>query len=142
MPNELQQDFMQPAVERETPKRKEKGTGRLIVGIISVVLSVMVLMQSCTVAGLGALVSEDAFTSGFGGMLIAFSMLIAGVVDMATRKSPGKAGSVVSIVFYALAALIGVVFAADFPDLGMYAGLCLVFGLVDVVILVKRRKSL
>ena len=142
MPNDLQQDSLQPAIEREVSKKKDKGTGRLIVGIVSVVLSILVLMQSCTVAGLGAFVGEDAFASGFGGMVIAFFMLIAGIVDMATRKSVGKAGCIVSIVFYALAALVGAVCAADFPDLGVYAGLCFAFALVDVVILVKRRKSL
>lgn len=119
-----------------------KGTPRLIVGIVSIVVSVMVLMQSCAVAGLGAFVSEEAMTDGMGGMLIAFLMLIAGIVDVATRKTLGKAGFVVSIVAYVLAALVGFVFCSTYSDLAVYAGICLAFAVVDIAVLVKRRKSL
>ena len=117
----------------------KKSTGRLITGIIAIVLSVLVLLQSCTVAGLGAMVDESAATSGFAGVLVALMMLAGGIVDIATRGAQGKAGSIASIVLYGLAALMAVIFAADFSDLSIWAGVCLIFAIVDVVVMVRRK---
>ncbi len=117
----------------------KKSTGRLIMGIIAIVVSVLVLLQSCTVAGLGAMVDESAATSGFAGVLVALMMLAGGIVDIATRGVKGKAGSISSIVLYGLAALMAVVFAADFSDLSIWAVVCLIFTVVDIVIMVRRK---
>lgn len=63
-------------------------TAKLVIGIISMVLFVLVAFQSCA-AGLGNALADNGEVSGTSGMLLAFCMLIAGIVGVATRKSKG-----------------------------------------------------
>ena len=72
-------------------------TAKLVIGIISMVLFVLVAFQSCA-AGLGNALADNGEVSGTSGMLLAFCMLIAGIVGVATRKSKG--GGIVAGVFY------------------------------------------
>ena len=59
-------------------------TAKLVIGIISMVLFVLVAFQSCA-AGLGNALADNGEVSGTSGMLLAFCMLIAGIVGVATR---------------------------------------------------------
>ena len=52
-------------------------TAKLVIGIISMVLFVLVAFQSCA-AGLGNALADNGEVSGTSGMLLAFCMLIAG----------------------------------------------------------------
>ena len=63
-------------------------TAKLVIGIISMVLFVLVAFQSCA-AGLGNALADNGEVSGTSGMLLAFCMLIAGIVVVASRKSKG-----------------------------------------------------
>ena len=81
-------------------------TAKLVIGIISMVLFVLVAFQSCA-AGLGNALADNGEVSGTSGMLLAFCMLIAGIVGVATRKSKG--GGIVAGVFYLLGGLLGIV---------------------------------
>lgn len=54
-------------------------TAKLVIGIISMVLFVLVAFQSCA-AGLGNALADNGEVSGTSGMLLAFCMLIAGIV--------------------------------------------------------------
>ena len=91
-------------------------TAKLVIGIISMVLFVLVAFQSCA-AGLGNALADNGEVSGTSGMLLAFCMLIAGIVGVATRKSKG--GGIVAGVFYLLGGLLGIVNYGSFSDLVM-----------------------
>ena len=64
-------------------------TTKLVLGIISIVLCVFVLFQSCA-AGIGNALSENGESSGSAGAILAICLLVAGIVGIATRN--GKAG--------------------------------------------------
>ena len=63
-------------------------TTRLVIGIISMVLFVLIALQSC-VAGVGNALEQAGETSGSSGLFLAVFMLIAGIVGVAARKSKG-----------------------------------------------------
>ena len=63
-------------------------TMRLIIGIFSILLSVMVGLQSCA-AGVGEALANSDSNGGGAGMILGFFMLAAGIITIATRKSKG-----------------------------------------------------
>lgn len=59
---------------------------RLVLGILSIVISVVVGFQSCA-AGIGEAISEAESSSGAGGMFTGLFLLAAGIVAIAARKT-------------------------------------------------------
>ena len=78
-------------------------TSKLVVGIISIVLCFLVGLQSCA-AGLGNALENNGEIGGTAGLILAISLLIAGIVAICTRN--GGKGGYVSTAFYVLAGLI------------------------------------
>lgn len=115
-------------------------TWKLVSGILSIVLFVVVLFQSCA-AGLGNALSENGESSGSGGILVAVLMLSGGIVSVVTRKSNGRGGSIALIVLFGLAALIGFVLAGSFTDLNIWAFWCLINAILAVVAMIKNKKD-
>ena len=113
-------------------------TAKLVIGIISMVLFVLVPFQSCA-AGLGNALADNGEVSGTSGMLLAFCMLIAGIVGVATRKSKG--GGIVAGVFYLLGGLLGIVNYGSFSDLAIWSVLCFIFGAVFILGSLKMKKA-
>lgn len=105
-------------------------TAKLIIGITSMVLTFVVLFQSCAASVGDALVNEGG-TSGVTGMFVAIFMLIAGIVAVATRNSKG--GGIVCLVLYALAGLIGVTSAGIYKDLIIWGIICIAFAIFFLV---------
>lgn len=115
-------------------------TWKLVSGILSMVLFVLVSFQSC-VAGLGNAISENGESSGSGGILLAILMLSGGIVSVVTRKSEGKGGNIALIVLFGLASLFGFTMAGSFSDLNIWAGWCLINVILSVIAIIKRKKS-
>ena len=117
----------QPA--RQTNKKTRNGarTAKLIVGIISIVLFMVIAFQSCAVS-IGTALTGAESTSGGAGVMVALLMLISGIVGICTRNS--KAGGITTAVFYAIAGMCGMGNAEDFPDLEVWACLCLIFAAI------------
>ena len=113
-------------------------TTKLVIGIISMVLFVLVSFQSCA-AGLGNALSDNGEVSGTAGMLLAFCMLIAGIVGVATRKSKG--GGIVAGVFYLFGGLLGIANYGSFSDLAIWAVLCFIFGAIFIIGSVRMKKE-
>ena len=99
-------------------------TAKLVIGIISMVLFVLVAFQSCA-AGLGNALADNGEVSGTSGMLLAFCMLIAGIVG----------------VFYLLGGLLGIVNYGSFSDLAIWSVLCFIFGAVFILGSLKMKKA-
>lgn len=112
-------------------------TMRMIVGIISLVLSLIVTFQSCAV-GIGNTLSENGESGGSGGMILAIFMLVAGIISIAARKSKG--GTITAIVFYAVGALIAFIVAGSYADLRIWAVVALIFAVLLVISLFLKNK--
>ena len=68
-------------------------TWKLVSGILSIVLFIVVAFQSCA-AGLANALTENGESSGSAGIIVAIVMLAGGIVSIATRKSVGKGGNI------------------------------------------------
>lgn len=118
-------------------------TTKLVLGIISMVLSGFVIFQSCA-AGVGNALSANGEASGTFGVLTAMCLLIAGIVGLATRNSSNKGGGIATGIIYLLGAVIGVVGAGSYSDLKIWGIISFVFGLfyfVDILIIKRKSKK-
>ena len=84
-------------------------TWKLVSGIISIVLTILVLLQSC-VAGVGGALAEiggakESF-AGSAGMFVALLMMTGGITSIATRNSENNNGNKALIGLFGLATLI------------------------------------
>jgi len=113
-------------------------TARLVIGILSMVLFLIISFQSCAV-GVGNALAENEEVSGSAGLALAFFMLVAGIIGVAARKS--KAGSIVAGAFYALGGLIGIVSAGSYTDLYIWAVLSFIFAVVFILTGILQKKD-
>lgn len=113
-------------------------TTKLVLGIISIVLFFFVSFQSCA-AGLGNALTNSGEASGTAGILLAFCMLIAGIVGICTRKSKG--GGITAGIFYLIGGLLGITNYGHFSDLAIWSVLCFIFGIVFILGSLKMKKS-
>lgn len=112
---------------------------KLVSGILSIVLCLFVLFQSCAV-GVGNALQENGETSGSAGFLVAILMLAGGIVSIAARKG-GKGGNIAITVLFGIAALLGFTMAGSYGDLVIWAAWCLVCAALAVVSLVKGKRN-
>ena len=111
-------------------------TWRLISGILSIVLSLVILLQSCAVGMLEAMGADGS--DGASGLLVALLLVAAGIVAIVTRNG-SRGGSIALVVLYAVAAVIG--FSATvYADLIVWAVWCCVCAVAALVSLLRRRK--
>ena len=88
---------------------------RLISGILSIVLSLVILLQSCAVGMLEAMGADGSDSAS--GLLVALLLIAAGIVAIVTRNG-SRGGSIALVVLYAVAAVIG--FSAGGSTARMY----------------------
>ena len=112
---------------------------KLVSGILSIVLALLVMFQSCA-AGISNALEENGEIGGTGGLLVAICLIVAGIVGMATRNSDGKGASIVTAVFYGLGALVGYATAESYADLNIWATVCLIFAVIYIIAAIKAKK--
>lgn len=115
-------------------------TWKLVSGILSIALFIVVTFQSCA-AGLGNALSGNGEVSGSGGIMLSILMLSGGIVSIATKKSNGKGGNIALAVLFGLAAFVGFVLAGSFTDLKIWAFWCLINAILAVVAMIKNKKD-
>lgn len=113
---------------------------KLVSGILSIVLFIVVALQSCA-AGMVNAIEANGQSSGSGGIIVAIMMLSGGIVSIATRKSEGKGGNIALIVLFGIGALTGFTLAGNFADLNIWAAWCLVNAVLAVIAMVKGKKA-
>lgn len=113
-------------------------TGRLVCGIISIVLTFVVLLQSCA-AGVANTLDGNGEVSGTAGFLLAICFLVAGIVGIVTRNSGKKAGPFTSAGFYLFGALIAACNVGTYSDLAIWAGLSVIFGVLFLLSGIKTK---
>lgn len=114
-------------------------TWKLVSGILSLILFVLVAFQSCA-AGMVNVMENNGGSSGSVGLLVAILMLAGGIVSVATRKSQGKGGNIALIILFGLAALMGFAGYGNYSDLVIWACWCLINAILAVVALIKSKK--
>lgn len=62
---------------------------RLVIGIISFVMALIVTFQSCF-AGLGNAMEDNGEVGGSAGVVLAVFAIVAGIIAIVTRKGEGK----------------------------------------------------
>lgn len=112
-------------------------TTKLVIGIVSMVLFVLIAFQSCA-AGIGNALAENGEASGSAGILLALCMLIAGIVGVAGKKSKGA--TITAGCFYAFGGILGICNVGTFADLQIWSVLSLIFAVVFIFAGVKMKK--
>ena len=82
---------------------------RLVIGIISFVMALIVTFQSCF-AGLGNAMEDNGEVGGSAGVVLAVFAIVAGIIAIVTRKGEGK-GPFVAGGFYLAGGIIGLAMA-------------------------------
>ena len=111
---------------------------KLVSGILSIVLSVFVVLQSGA-AGMVNAMEGNGEVSGTAGISVAVMLLVGGIVSIASRKG-GKGGNIAVLILYGLGTLVGFTMAGSYSDLRIWAGWCLICALLAVVALVKGKQ--
>ena len=115
-------------------------TWKLVSGILSIILFVVVSFQSCAV-GIGNTLGETGEVGGSGGIVLSFLMLAGGIVSIATRNTKGKGANISLIILFGLASFFCFVLAGSYTDLKIWAGWCLINAILAVVAIVKSKKT-
>lgn len=116
-------------------------TTKLVLGIVSMVLFVFIVLQSCA-AGVNNTLEENGEVGGTAGLLLGICMLVAAIVGVATRKG-GKGGAYTAGGFYLAGGVLGLVCAGSYTDLYIWSTLSLAFGVVFIagtVISAKKKQ--
>lgn len=112
--------------------------GRLTIGIISMVLFIFIMFQSCA-AGFVNTVEGNNASSGSAGFLTAVMFLIAGIIGVCTRNTQGKVGPFITAVLYFIGAILTIGSGSTYGDLPIWGGLSAIFGVFFVICGVKSK---
>lgn len=122
-------------------KNGNVSTGRLIVGIIFIVLSGMVLFQSCA-AGMVNVLEGGSGSDGLIGTFTGLLMIILGIISIVTRKTENpKIPMVIALILLIYGFLIGYVYSGIFKDLKYYGWLMVICSFVYSVGYRNLKKS-
>lgn len=110
-------------------------TWKLVSGILSIILSLLVLFQSCA-AGLNNALQDNGEASGSAGLIVAIMLLSGGIVSVATRKG-SNGGNIALIILFAIGALLGFTMAGSYGDLVIWAAWCAVCAIIAMVSFIK-----
>lgn len=114
---------------------------KLVSGILSMILFVLVSFQSCA-AGVVNTLEDNGEVSGSAGLLVAIFMLAGGIVSVATRKSEKKGGNIALIILFGLAALIGFTNYGNYSDLAIWSSWCLINAVLAFVAMITGKKKI
>ena len=114
-------------------------TMKLIIGIFSILLSVIVGFQSCA-AGVGEALTDSDSNGGGAGLILGFFMLAAGLITIATRKSKG--GTITSIIIYLLGGIVALVNPSEiYGDLKVWMVVAFIFAALLIISLFMKNKN-
>ena len=117
-------------------------TWKLVAGILSMILFVVIMVQSCAAGAVNA-IEENGGNSGSVGFICGILVLTGGIVSVATRKSTGKGGNIALIILFGLAAIIGFTGYGNYGDLviwSAWAAINAVFALIAILAANKKKQ--
>ncbi len=115
-------------------------TWKLVSGILSIIIFLIVEFQSCAAGTVNALENNGGI-SGSVGFLCGILILAGGIVSIAVRKSKGKGGNIALIVLFGLAALIGFAGYGNYSDLMIWSAWALINAVLAIVSIVLNKKE-
>lgn len=116
-------------------------TTKLVLGILTIVISCFVLFQSCAAGAANAL-KDNGESSGTGGAFVALLMLSGGITMIASRKNTSKGGSIAGVIIFAIAAIIGFTTAGSiFKDLIVWAVVCAILAAINLLAIFRCKKN-
>lgn len=113
---------------------------KLVAGIFSIIISVIVTFQSCAAGFVNAL-EDNGGSSGSIGFMCAILILVGGIVSIATRKAAGKGGNIALIIIFGLCALIGFNGYGNYSDLIVWSMWALINAILALVAILKKKKK-
>lgn len=113
-------------------------TWKLVSGILSTVLFLVVAFQSCA-AGIVDAIENAGGSSGAAGIVVGILMLSGGIVSIVTRNSVKKGGDIALMILFGLAAFFGFVGYGNYSDLVIWSFWCLICATLALVSMVKKR---
>lgn len=111
---------------------------KLVIGIVSMVLFILISFQSCA-AGIGNALAENGEASGTAGFILALFMLISGIVGVAGKNSKGA--TITAGLFYAVGGLLGIANVGSFADLQIWSVLSFIFAAAFLFMGIKMKKE-
>lgn len=147
--NDSRNDIMNDYEEVTAVRDAENGAGspaprlvlcKLILGIISMVLCVIILFQSCA-AGLSNAIEGNGEISGSFGVLIALNLLFSGIIAVAARKSVSRIPMIIAVALLWFNYFIAKMYDDSYGFLEIWGFLCFVFGVVYLFSIPRTRKQ-
>lgn len=142
--NQQQKEIPQPEIIKQNyaPQVKCKwSTGKLVIGIISVVLFFLIALQSCAVGAYNSLSGSDEISGSFG-IICALLILVSGIIGIATKSSIGKAGSIWCCALYWIMAFFAYIGAGTYLDLKMWGFVSFAFGIFHLLSIMYTTKTM
>ncbi len=116
-------------------------TGRLVIGIISMVLFLIISLQSCA-AGLSNALQSNGEISGSFGFLTAMVMLVGGIIGVVSRKSTKKAAPITACAFYWFGFFLSRIGSGSYSDLRVWGIIAFAFGCVYLFSVLRNKKEI
>lgn len=113
---------------------------KLVSGILSIVLFLIIELQSCAAGFVNAL-EDNGGSSGSVGFICGILILAGGIVSIVSRKSTKNGGNIALIVLFGLAAAIGFTGYGNYGDLAIWSAWALINAALAVVSIVKNKKA-
>ena len=115
---------------------------KLVSGIISMVVFIIIVFQSCATGVVNALDDNDADTSAAAGIWVAFILLVAGLTSACVWKEKSRWADFALIILFGFAALMGFANLGTFTDLEVWswwAAICT--GMAFISMCLPRKKE-
>ena len=126
--------------DHDEPNKGKWALARMIIGILSMVLFLLISLQSCA-AGASNMMSNSGELSGTAGLLTAICFFVGGLVGLLTRNSQKKGGPIASCIFYWFAFFLSRMLSGSFSDLRIWGVLACIFGAVYLLSAMKTKKE-
>ena len=112
---------------------------RIAIGVISIILFIIVMFQSCA-AGVAEAIGDDKKSTASGaGIILAFVFLAAGILSICLRG--GKMSAFVLGAVYILAGIIAIAFRGFYGDLIIWGSVSIVFGVLNIIFGLVMKKA-
>ena len=126
--------------KKTVPAEPKWVIAKLVLGILSFFLFVLVMFQSCA-AGLGNALADNGEVSGSAGFLCAVNLLVSGLIAVIARKSVKKAPMIVAGVLLWLNLFYAKIMAGSYSDLVIWGYLSFIFGAVYLFSVMRTKKE-
>lgn len=115
-------------------------TAKLVLGILGLIFSIVIMLQSCAASVVNA-VEDNGDVGGFAGFLVAFLLIAGSIVMIATRGSVGKGGSIAGLIIFVSAGILAVSNSAVYKDLTVWGILCFILAVVNLLSILLKKKA-